>query len=131
MYKVASQLNSLKAEMATKAIVANPIFVGATRVQGPVVFSGTVSGVAKKDVGLLNVDNSSDTSKPISSAVQSALDGKADVDDLFQGVIVTTIESKATVDGPTFTGIVNGIANAMVGLGKWATPATPVSPYEA
>lgn len=33
--------------------------------------------LAKADVGLSNVDNTSDANKPISSATQSALDGKA------------------------------------------------------
>ncbi len=98
MYKVASQLNALKAEIATKATVSNPIFVGTTRVQGPIVFSGGVSGLAKKDVGLLNVDNARDIDKPASSAVQSALDGKADVDDLLQGVLMTIIDTKAPIE---------------------------------
>lgn len=40
----------------------------------------------KSDVGLGNVDNTSDTSKPISSATQTALDGKADVSALTSGL---------------------------------------------
>jgi hypothetical protein len=39
-------------------------------------FSGTVTGLTKASVGLGNVDNTSDLNKPISSATQSALDGK-------------------------------------------------------
>lgn len=39
-------------------------------------FTGTVSGVTKSMVGLGNVDNTSDISKPISTATQSALNAK-------------------------------------------------------
>jgi hypothetical protein len=39
-------------------------------------FTGTVSGVDKTMVGLSNVDNTSDTNKPISTATQTALNGK-------------------------------------------------------
>jgi hypothetical protein len=39
-------------------------------------FTGTVSGVTKAMVGLGNVDNTSDANKPISTATQTALDGK-------------------------------------------------------
>ena len=39
-------------------------------------FTGTVGGITKTMVGLGNVDNTSDANKPISSATQTALDGK-------------------------------------------------------
>lgn len=39
-------------------------------------FTGTVSGITKSMVGLGNVDNTSDTNKPVSTATQSALDAK-------------------------------------------------------
>jgi hypothetical protein len=40
-------------------------------------FTGTVSGVTKAHVGLGNVDNTADASKPVSTATQTALDLKA------------------------------------------------------
>lgn len=40
-------------------------------------FTGTVSGITKGMVGLGSVDNTSDANKPISTATQTALDGKA------------------------------------------------------
>jgi len=51
---------------------------------GKAVFSNspalvTPSGIVKNDVGLGNVDNTSDVNKPVSSAVQIALDFKADL----------------------------------------------------
>ena len=39
-------------------------------------FTGTVSGITKSMVGLGNVDNTSDANKPISTATQTALNGK-------------------------------------------------------
>ena len=48
----------------TKAPINNP------------VFTGTISGISKSMVGLANVDNTSDLNKPISSAMQAALNDK-------------------------------------------------------
>ena len=53
-------------DLNTKAPIDNP------------TFSGTVSGVTKAMVGLADVDNTSDLSKPISTATQAALSGKSD-----------------------------------------------------
>src|SRR4029077_4550621 len=44
--------------------------------EGAVLFGST--GLTKADVGLSNVDNTSDANKPISSATQSALNNKED-----------------------------------------------------
>lgn len=63
-------------------------------------FTGVVSGITKSMVGLSNVDNTSDTNKPISSATQTALN------------------AKAPLASPTFTGTVSGITKTMVGLGN-------------
>lgn len=54
--------------------------------------------LTKSDVGLSNVDNTSDANKPISTATQTALN------------------LKAPLESPTFTGTVSGITKAMVGL---------------
>lgn len=56
--------------------------------------------LVKGDVGLGNVDNTSDVNKPVSSAAASAL------------------ALKAPLASPTFTGTVSGITPAMVGLGN-------------
>lgn len=61
--------------------------------------TGTVA-LVKADVGLGNVDNTSDVNKPISSATQTALN------------------LKANLASPTFTGTVGGITKSMVGLGN-------------
>ncbi len=61
--------------------------------------TGTVV-LGKADVGLGNVDNTTDAAKPISTATQTALN------------------LKAPLASPTFTGTVGGITKAMVGLGN-------------
>jgi hypothetical protein len=76
-------------------------------------FTGTVSGITKSMVGLGNVDNTSDSNKPISSATQNALDAKANSTDLTNG-----LAAKAPLNSPTFTGTVSGITQSMVGLGN-------------
>ncbi len=69
-----------------KAPLANP------------TFTGTVSGVTKSHVGLGNVDNTSDSNKPVSTATQTALDAKASLAGAtFTGDV--TVETNLTVDG--------------------------------
>jgi len=73
------------------------------------ITSGEVSSVAgrtgsvvltKSDVGLANVDNTSDADKPVST-LQAA-----------------SIATKAPIASPTFTGTVSGVTATMVGLGN-------------
>jgi hypothetical protein len=73
-------------------------------------FTGTVSGITKSMVGLGNVDNTSDSSKPISSATQTALDAKL--------ASATAASTYAPIASPTFTGTVSGVTKAHVGLGN-------------
>ncbi len=82
-------------DLASKAPIASP------------TFTGTVNGITSSMVGLGNVDNTSDLNKPISTATQAALDSKANSSDL---------STKASLESPTFTGIVGGITKTMVGL---------------
>ena len=109
-------------------------------------FTGTVSGITPAMVGLGNVTNTSDSSKPISTAQQAALDLKAPlasptftgtVNGITAGMVglgnvtntsdaskpVSTVQQaaldlKAPLESPTFTGTVNGITAGMVGLGN-------------
>jgi hypothetical protein len=62
---------------------------GAAPLASP-AFTGTVSGITATMVGLGNVDNTSDVSKPVSTAQQTALN------------------LKANIASPTFTGTVSG-----------------------
>ena len=80
--------------LALKANLQSPDFTG------EVSFDNTtsVSGLVKSDVGLGNVDNTSDLLKPISNLVQNALDDKADS------------------INPIFSGNVQGVTKTHVGL---------------
>jgi hypothetical protein len=59
--------SGLTSALSSYAPLANP------------TFTGTVSGITKAMVGLANVDNTSDASKPVSTATQTALDLKANL----------------------------------------------------
>lgn len=60
--------------------------------------------VTKADVGLSNVDNTSDANKPISTATQTALDAKADSSGV--GVKVLLIDNAAALPAGTPAGVV-------------------------
>jgi hypothetical protein len=68
---------------------------------------------ARANLGLGNVDNTSDAAKPVSTATQAALNLKANVADVNTG-----LNLKAPLASPTFTGTVSGIDKSMVGLGS-------------
>lgn len=55
-----------------KANLASPTFTGT------VTLPSTTNGLTKSNVGLANVDNTTDLLKPISTATQTALNGKSD-----------------------------------------------------
>ena len=87
--------------------------------------------MTKSDVGLSNVDNTSDLAKPISTATQTALDWKqATISDL------ATIRSNAT-DGKsaydtiqTYWDIVTHDANEFATAAQWALADTAVQPWD-
>ena len=83
---ILSAINKLNGNNGLKANAASP------------TFTGNVSGITATMVGLGNVSNTSDASKPVSDAQQTALD------------------LKANLASPTFTGNVSGITATMVGL---------------
>jgi cell division protein FtsL len=106
-------LKADKTELNAKAPLLSP------------TFTGIVSGVSASMVGLSNVDNTSDASKPISAATQTALDLKAsiasvdlkaNITDLASKADLSNLNLKAPIASPTFTGTVSGITATMVGL---------------
>jgi hypothetical protein len=92
---------------------------------GVITNAKIASGISATKVGLGNVDNTSDLAKPISTAIQTALDLKATITsvnlkanttDLALKADITDVNLKAPIASPTFTGSVSGITAAMVGL---------------
>jgi hypothetical protein len=87
----------------------------------PLIAAGTASqywrgdktwqALDKAAVGLGNVDNTSDTNKPVSTSTQTALNTKANVAD-----VTSSLALKANLASPIFTGTVSGIDKTMVGL---------------
>lgn len=65
-------------------------------------FTGTPTGITKAHVGLGNVDNTSDDSKPISSATQAALNGKANALDADYALSVSLGNVSNTLDLSTY-----------------------------
>lgn len=122
---------------------------GNSALQAPLAspnFTGSVTGITAGMVGLGNVDNTSDTDKPVSTAQQAALDAKAPLaSPTFTGTVggitanmvglgnvnntsdaskpvsnaqQTALNLKANLSSPTFTGTVSGVTASMVGLGN-------------
>lgn len=102
-----SEVTNLVTDLASKAPLASP------------TFTGTVSGITKAMVGLGSVDNTADTSKPVSTAQQSALDAKAalshthNTSDINAGTMATARLGSGTANSTTF----------LRGDQTWATPA--------
>lgn len=82
-------------DLNSKAPIANP------------TFTGTVSGITKSMVGLGNVDNTSDLNKPISTATQTELSS-----------IQTSLNSKAPLASPSFTGNISSGGDINLASGK-------------
>ena len=75
LYSLASRINSVEYsvdELSNKADSNNAVLSGTT------TFTGPVNGITKSMVGLGDVDNTADASKPVSTATLTALNAKAD-----------------------------------------------------
>lgn len=90
---------TLTSSIGLKAPLASPTFTGTVTIPSGASITAP-TGLVKGDVGLGNVDNTSDANKPVSTASQTALD------------------LKANLASPTFTGTVSGVTSTMVGLGN-------------
>ena len=75
-------------------------------------FTGTVGGITKSMVGLGSVDNTADTAKPISTATQTALDGK--VSKAGGDIITSSLSSVIPL-------VIRGAASQAANLQEWQT----------
>ena len=86
-------------------------------------FTGTVSGITSTHVGLGNVDNTSDTNKPVSTAGQTALDLKANLaSPTFTGTVTLpsgTVTSSMIADSTIVNADIS--SSAAIELSKLAT----------
>jgi hypothetical protein len=89
-----SQLNSAVSDADVASIAGAETLTNKT-LTSPVI--NTPTGITKTDVGLANVDNTSDANKPVSTAGQTALD------------------LKANLAGATFTGALSGTSLTLSG----------------
>ena len=92
--QAALDLKSNATDINTALILKSPI-------ESP-TFTGTVSGVTKSMVGLGLVDNTSDESKPISSATQSALNLKLNAN--ANAASATKLATARNINGVSFDG---------------------------
>ena len=77
--------------------------------------------ITKSNIGLGNVDNTSDANKPISTATQSALNKKADS--------ATTLAGYGITDGMTASAIQTAINTAVLGITPENIGAAPAGNY--
>jgi hypothetical protein len=103
----------------------------------------TDAAAARTNLGLGNVENTSDAAKPISTVTKAALDLKANAADLaaYMAITVDTnmlasktafLESNyAPINSPSFTGTVMGITKNMVGLGSVDNTTDAAKPVSA
>jgi hypothetical protein len=89
-----AQLNTAISDADVATLAGTETLTNKT-LTSPVI--NTPTGITKTDVGLANVDNTSDANKPVSTATQTALD------------------LKANLANPTFTGTVNAAALTLSG----------------
>lgn len=118
---------NLKANTTDLALKADITDVNLKAPIASPTFTGSVAGITAAMVGLANVNNTSDLTKPISTATQTALDLKAtntglalkaNTTDLALKADIADLNLKAPIASPTFTGNVSGITSTMVGLGN-------------
>ena len=107
-------------DLALKANIASPTFTGTVTIPAGAsisgfaplaspTFTGNVSGITATMVGLGNVTNTSDASKPVSTAQQTALDLKAPLaSPTFTG---TATFPNVTIDGASGTISSQGVGN--------------------
>ena len=93
--------NNTQNALDLKSDINNSHLTGTTVIDNLSV-SGSVSGIDKSDVGLDQVDNTSDLNKPISNNTQNALDLKSDINN-------SHLTGTTVIDNLSVSGSVSGI----------------------
>jgi len=121
-----AQLNTAVSDADVASLAGTETLTNKT-LTSPVI--NTPTGITKSDVGLANVDNTTDANKPVSTATQTALDLKANLaGPTFTGTIsaaALTLSGDLTVNGTTTT--INSttltVDDKNIVLGDVATPS--------
>jgi hypothetical protein len=104
----------VSATTSSNTQVTSPITNTGTNTAPIIGINQTLLSLTKSQVGLGNVDNTSDINKPISTATQTALDGKQATGSYLTSVPVasTSVSGTVIVDGTTITingsGVISG-----------------------
>jgi hypothetical protein len=87
-------------------------------------FTGTPTGITKAHVGLENVDNTSDLSKPVSTATQTALTAKQDVSAKGQANGYASLDGTSLVPRAQLGTGTASATSVLLGNGTWGVPAS-------
>ena len=104
-----SDVAGLQTALDLKAPSANP------------TFTGTTEGITKDMIGLGSVDHVADSDKPISTATQTALDGKADKTNTYTKGDVDLKISNLIASAPEALNTLNELAQALANDPNHAT----------
>jgi hypothetical protein len=126
---VSSGLNVMGSTNLYGLTVMGPASMSDLSVAGVAIFNGNVIGIDKTEVGLSNVDNTSDANKPVSTAAQTAIDLKANIaSPTFTGTVTTPTLIASGNTYPNTTGNANQVLTTDgSGALSWTTSSAGVS----
>jgi hypothetical protein len=104
--------SSIQTQLDDKSTASKTETLTNKTLTSPVI--NTPTGITKTDVGLANVDNTTDANKPVSTAQQTALNLKANLaDPTFTGTVVLPSTTSVGDVSATELGYVNGVTSAI------------------